>query len=246
MQSERHVSRYPAPESMARLTALLPWPGASPPAPALRAHADGTAGGEAGSRGQVMADALVERVTGQARRMVADPSGGAAMLLRRLCTRPRTGQLAALDTAARLFTANQRRFLLLRDRACRTPWCEAPIRHADHIRAAADRGPTAATPALRATAMTSSRSAVSTGHAAPSEPMSSRRHCASAGLSTSPSSGRSRTRRMRRAGSTSLIVALSASAFGRPGAAGSGAVEVRRTQPESAAGAAGIAGQARS
>ena len=75
--------------------------------------------------------------------MIADPSGDTPMLLRRLYTNPSTGQLAAMDTTARLFTANQRRFLTLRDRTCRTPWCDAPIRHADHITGHAHGGPTA-------------------------------------------------------------------------------------------------------
>jgi hypothetical protein len=32
-----------------------------------------------------------------------------------------------------LFTNGQRRFLQLRDQTCRTPWCDAPIRHTDHV-----------------------------------------------------------------------------------------------------------------
>jgi hypothetical protein len=30
----------------------------------------------------------------------------------------------------------------VRDGACRTPWCDAPIRHVDHTRRVADGGPT--------------------------------------------------------------------------------------------------------
>ena len=172
---------------MTRLTALLPMKQGVAAYAALKACADSIAGvgPEARSRSQIMADTLVERVTGQAtaddvpvevsvimtdqalmsygagsedpahlvgggaipaevaRRMVLDPSDDTAMFLRRLFTAPRTGQLAAMDTTARFFSANQRRFLVLRDQSCRTPWCDAPIRHADHVTGHADGGPTA-------------------------------------------------------------------------------------------------------
>ena len=77
-----------------------------------------------------------------ARRMTQDPSGDAAVFLRRLYTDPTTGQLTAMDTRSRLFTENQRLFLLLRDQTCRTPYCDAPIRHADHITPFEQGGPT--------------------------------------------------------------------------------------------------------
>jgi hypothetical protein len=47
-----------------------------------------------------------------------------------------------MDSQARRFTENQRLFLLLRDQTCRTPYCDAPIRHADHIHPHEDGGPT--------------------------------------------------------------------------------------------------------
>ena len=47
-----------------------------------------------------------------------------------------------METRRRLFTPNQRRFIALRDQTCRTPWCDAPIRHADHITPAETGGPT--------------------------------------------------------------------------------------------------------
>ncbi|WP_375503727.1 HNH endonuclease [uncultured Jatrophihabitans sp.] len=54
--------------------------------------------------------------------------------LRRLYTNPLTGQLAAMDATRRNFTTNQRRFVRLRDQGrCRIPWCEAAIRHTDHL-----------------------------------------------------------------------------------------------------------------
>ncbi|WP_423182543.1 DUF222 domain-containing protein [Arthrobacter sp. NyZ413] len=53
--------------------------------------------------------------------------------LRRLYTAPGTGELVAADSRARLFSARQRRFIQVRDDTCRTPYCDAPIRHFDHI-----------------------------------------------------------------------------------------------------------------
>jgi hypothetical protein len=38
-----------------------------------------------------------------------------------------------MDSRARLFPAGLRRFILARDDACRTPYCDAPSRHHDHI-----------------------------------------------------------------------------------------------------------------
>lgn len=32
--------------------------------------------------------------------------------------------------------------LVVRDGRCRTPWCDAPIRHGDHVTDAAEGGPT--------------------------------------------------------------------------------------------------------
>ena len=47
-----------------------------------------------------------------------------------------------MESRARDFPPLLRRFLILRDEVCRTPWCDAPIRHADHVVAHADGGPT--------------------------------------------------------------------------------------------------------
>jgi 5-methylcytosine-specific restriction endonuclease McrA len=47
-----------------------------------------------------------------------------------------------MDSRRRYFDGQLRRLLVLRDQTCRTPWCDAPIRHADHITRAADGGPT--------------------------------------------------------------------------------------------------------
>jgi hypothetical protein len=48
-----------------------------------------------------------------------------------------------MDSHRRCFTPSQRRFVRLRDQTCRTPWCDAPIRHTDHVVAHVDGGPTA-------------------------------------------------------------------------------------------------------
>ncbi|WP_428982389.1 HNH endonuclease [Paenarthrobacter aromaticivorans] len=53
--------------------------------------------------------------------------------LRRLYTAPRSGELLAMDSRARIFPPRLRRFIEARDHSCRTPYCDAPIRHIDHI-----------------------------------------------------------------------------------------------------------------
>ncbi|VDR31369.1 Uncharacterised protein [Arthrobacter agilis] len=227
---ERHVSCRPAPDTMAYLTALLPAAQAVGALAALSRHADaqiGTGTGGGRGRGQIMADTLVERVTGSEqgygrvdvhlvmtdrtflaadseaadlsgygpvpaqyardlltargtahREAVPSPSGAPAqpfreawapanqghrdvapgadrkaeaasvlpsgpgtdnhrtqwgVWLRRLYTAPETGRLVAMDSRARLFPPGLRRFIAIRDTTCRTPYCDAPIRHFDHI-----------------------------------------------------------------------------------------------------------------
>jgi hypothetical protein len=81
-----------------------------------------------------------------ARELVARACGRDEQVwLRRLYTAPTTGELVAMDSTARLFRHSLARFIRLRDRACRTPWCGAPIRHVDHVEAHAGGGPTSAT-----------------------------------------------------------------------------------------------------
>ena len=57
---------------------------------------------------------------------------GEKVWVRRLYTHPATGELAAAETRSRRFRASLARFIRLRDRICRTPWCDAAIRHVDH------------------------------------------------------------------------------------------------------------------
>lgn len=179
--TERHVSLRPAPDTMCYLTALLPVSAGVAVHAALSRHADSLRSeGDERSRGQIMADGLVERITGtqggitgieiqlimtdrtlfqgdseparlpgygvvpaewarSAVRKAAAVEGGAAgsddveAWLRRLYTAPGAGDLVAMDSRARLFPAGLRRFIDARDHTCRTPYCDAPIRHLDHI-----------------------------------------------------------------------------------------------------------------
>jgi hypothetical protein len=38
-----------------------------------------------------------------------------------------------MESQARHFPQGLKRFLRLRDLSCRTPWCDAPVRHGDHV-----------------------------------------------------------------------------------------------------------------
>jgi len=49
-----------------------------------------------------------------------------------------------MESKQRCFEGELRRFLITADRTCRTPWCDAPIRHINHAIPAADGGPTSA------------------------------------------------------------------------------------------------------
>jgi hypothetical protein len=53
--------------------------------------------------------------------------------VRRLYTHPGTGDLLAADSRARLFRGQLREVLIARDQRCRTPYCDGPVRHLDHV-----------------------------------------------------------------------------------------------------------------
>jgi hypothetical protein len=72
----------------------------------------------------------------------ADEEGLA--VLRRLYVRPESGSLVAMESRARRFPEGLARFIELRDQVCRTPWCDAPIRHHDHVVSRDEGGPTSA------------------------------------------------------------------------------------------------------
>lgn len=80
-----------------------------------------------------------------ARALVADNlDSGAKVWLKRLFLRPEAGELVAMDSRARLFPSGLAEVLDLRDRWCRTPFCDAPIRHHDHVVSYDDGGATSA------------------------------------------------------------------------------------------------------
>lgn len=203
VEQDRRVTIRSAPDAMVRLTALLPMvPGVATYAVLDRDAKTIIGSGQAGdkTRGQVMADLMVERLTGQASAAAVpievhlimtdtallgvnkstatgeaahgeaansggatpdaadspawlagygplpaaaarglldpvrdDPSGKARVWLRRLFTDPKSGQLVAMDSKRRRFDGLLRRMVILRDDTCRTPWCDAPIRHVDHV-----------------------------------------------------------------------------------------------------------------
>ncbi|QWF21207.1 HNH endonuclease [Nocardioides sp. LMS-CY] len=183
-EADRHVSLRPAPDTMARLSVLLPVAqGVAAYATLTRAADSARAQGDPRSRGQVMTDTLVELVTGQAtaeavpvtinltvsdhtllagghqpawltgygpltadhaRHLAATALAEARVALRRLYACPETGTLVAMESKARAFPKALGLFLDLRDQTCRTPWCNAPVRHHDHITDHAQGGPTSA------------------------------------------------------------------------------------------------------
>ncbi len=81
---------------------------------------------------------------GVARALAGAASKAGRASLRRLYVRPRDGRLVAMESKQRTFPAGLRQFLTARDELCRTPWCGAPIRHADHVVPAHAGGRTAA------------------------------------------------------------------------------------------------------
>ncbi|MFE7419613.1 HNH endonuclease [Rhodococcus sp. NPDC057529] len=71
---------------------------------------------------------------GIARKLVADAlDGDTAVTLRNVYSCPVSGSLTAMQSPSRTFPKSLRKLIDLRDRTCRTPWCDAPIRHHDHI-----------------------------------------------------------------------------------------------------------------
>lgn len=81
-----------------------------------------------------------------ARRMIdnaiADDRSWAS--LRRLYAAPETGALVAMESRSRRFPKGLARFIATRDQTCRTPYCNAPIRHYDHVTPHHRHGPTSA------------------------------------------------------------------------------------------------------
>ncbi|AEV74206.1 hypothetical protein MycrhN_3688 [Mycolicibacterium rhodesiae NBB3] len=182
-QSERTVTVRPAPDTMTYVTALLPMVQGVSVYAALKRAADTNCDDRC--RGQVMADTLVERVTGRPAEVAVPVAvnlvmtdetllGGATTpahipgygpvpaaiacrlagdaiadeqskaTLRRLYRHPDSGALVAMESRSRLFPKGLAQFIAFRDDTCRTPYCDARIRHTDHATPHARGGPTAA------------------------------------------------------------------------------------------------------
>ncbi len=182
-EAERTVTIRPAPDAMVYLTALLPVGRGVAAYAALKEAADlAVASGPGGddaprSRGQVMADTLVQRLTGQqepdavpvavnlvisdasllgaghepaavldsrgagygtvpaqvARELVAHGIDTGEAWVRQLYADP-AGRLVAATSSRRFFADGLAALLRARDQGiCRTPYCDAPVRHLDHV-----------------------------------------------------------------------------------------------------------------
>ncbi|ANS30574.1 hypothetical protein R1CP_29730 [Rhodococcus opacus] len=82
---------------------------------------------------------------GIARQLVADAiDRDTETSLQRVYSCPQSGALTAMESQSRTFPKSLRKMIDLRDRTCRTPWCDAPIRHHDHIRSLRKLGKTTA------------------------------------------------------------------------------------------------------
>ncbi|NIZ91050.1 DUF222 domain-containing protein [Kineosporiaceae bacterium B12] len=79
-----------------------------------------------------------------ARELLATASEAGQAWVRRLFTSPDTSQLVALESKQRTFPAGLAAFLRARDQRCATPFCDALIRHLDHVEPHARGGPTTA------------------------------------------------------------------------------------------------------
>ena len=186
--SDRCVTIRPAPETMTYLTALLPVAEGVQAFASLKLAAESArhTGGDERSTGQIMADTLVERVTGQEHAadvpvtvhlvvsdeallagghepaVVLDGAGAGhgavpAEVARNLVANgldlddawlravyaAGTGELVGTSSKQRFFVDGLAELLRVRDQGiCRTPWCDAPMRHLDHVTPAGRGGRT--------------------------------------------------------------------------------------------------------
>ena len=77
-----------------------------------------------------------------ARRLASAGAQHLGSTLQRLFAVPATGALVAMESASSFFRGALADFIDLRDRRCRSPFCNAPIRHRDHVVARARGGET--------------------------------------------------------------------------------------------------------
>ncbi|MEV0889953.1 DUF222 domain-containing protein [Promicromonospora sp. NPDC050262] len=187
--SERRVSVRPAPDLMVYLTALVPMAQGVQAYAQLKATAETTkAGGDERGVGQIMADTLIERVTGRdpghagdvpvtinllvsdetllaggdqpgvvlegtpagvgtvpapiARNLAAHAIDTDTAWLRSIYVNPH-GRLLATTSTSRFHPHGLAALLRAREQGiCATTWCDAPIRHTDHVTPHAEGGPT--------------------------------------------------------------------------------------------------------
>ncbi|MFD2792502.1 DUF222 domain-containing protein [Promicromonospora vindobonensis] len=178
--AERRVSVRPAPDLMVYLTALVPMAQGVQAYAQLKAHADATkAAGDERGVGQIMADTLIERVTGRepgkaeevpvtinllvsdqtllagggepgvvpegmsagagtvpapvARNLAAHGIGADTAWLRSIYVDPR-GRLLATTSTSRFHPPGLAVLLRAREQGiCGTSWCDASVRHMDHV-----------------------------------------------------------------------------------------------------------------
>ncbi|MCP3422580.1 HNH endonuclease [Nocardioides pinisoli] len=185
-RADRRVTSRALDDGTGQLTAVLPIETLSAVRAALDAEvAAARASGDARTAGQVRADTLAARITGDETGTDAVPvrvdlviaveslfgdgtepghvtgaghlpaalcidlvrraSHAAKATLRRLFVTPGDRALVAMESASRRFDGLLAEFLDLRDAGtCRTPGCNAAIRHRDHVTRAADGGRTEA------------------------------------------------------------------------------------------------------
>lgn len=77
-----------------------------------------------------------------ARTIVGRATGAGLAWVKRLYVTPETGAVVGLDSRARRFPEGLADLIAARDQYCRTPYCDAPIAHTDHVRRHATGGPT--------------------------------------------------------------------------------------------------------
>lgn len=182
-RDDRHVTSRQLDDGTGRLTAILKLEDLAKVRAALdESCASARSAGDDRTGGQVRADTLVARVTGQdpasptavrvdvvigvesllgdgtepgyvqgvgflpaglCTDLVRRASDAAKAVLRRLFVSPGERALVAMESTSRAFDGLLREFLDLRDGGtCRTPGCNARIRHLDHVQAVADHGAT--------------------------------------------------------------------------------------------------------
>lgn len=184
-ESDRNVTVRPAPDTMSYVTTLLPVAQGVAVHAVLGRDADALrAQGDQRSRGQLMADLLVARITGaelvtdaptpvpvtinltmsdatlagghapglvesepvpaEVARLLAARSLDAELVswFRRLYV-DHTGRLVGMTSKQRTFPDGLAELLRVRDLGiCRTSWCDAPVRHSDHVVPVSEGGET--------------------------------------------------------------------------------------------------------